>query len=159
MKLMNGKMVEGMDNTIDPTSAICEACFMGKQHRCPYPQGGTGRAAEPFEVFYSDVCAPMSVSSLGGSGYYATFIDDYTRHTSVYFMKTKYEVLEKIKEFYNSAVNFTGKQVKVLRTDNVENTAPKRFMHSERERNYSPVNCSLQSCSKWSRREDESHNC
>ena len=84
----------------------------------------------------------MSVSSLGGSGYYATFIDDYTRHTSVYFMKTKYKVLEKIKEFYNSAVNFTGKQVKVLRTDNVENTTPKRFMDSERERNYSPVKCS-----------------
>ena len=42
-----------------------------------------------------------------------TFIGDYARHTSVYFIKTKDEVLEKIKTFYNFAENFTGKQVKV----------------------------------------------
>ena len=64
-------------------------------------------------MIHSDVCGPMFVSSLGGSRYYVTFINDYTRHTSVYFMKTKEEVLEKFKAFYNFAENFTGKQVKV----------------------------------------------
>ena len=53
----------------------------------------------------------MSVSSLGGSQYYVTFIDDFTRYTTVYFLKTKDEVLEKFKEFHSFAV-------KVLRTDN-----------------------------------------
>ena len=35
VKLVNNKLVEGMDNAIDQTSVICEACLMGKQHRCP----------------------------------------------------------------------------------------------------------------------------
>ena len=28
MKLVNGKMLEGMDNAVEETSVICEACFM-----------------------------------------------------------------------------------------------------------------------------------
>ena len=35
VKLVNDKLVEGMDNAINQTSVICEACLMGKQHRCP----------------------------------------------------------------------------------------------------------------------------
>ena len=33
MKVVNNKMVEGMDNVTDQTSVVCEACVMGKQHR------------------------------------------------------------------------------------------------------------------------------
>ena len=28
MKFVNDKMVKGMDNAVDETSVICEACFM-----------------------------------------------------------------------------------------------------------------------------------
>ena len=98
--------------------SICEACLLGKQHRCPYPKGVGERATENFQLIHSEICGPMSVNSLGGPRYYITFIDDYPRFTSVYFMKTKDEALEKLKEFHSFDVNFTGKQVKVLRTDN-----------------------------------------
>ena len=69
----------------------------------------------------------MSVSFLGGSRYYVTFIDDYTRNISVYFMKTKDGALEKFKEFHSFAVNFTGEQVKVLPTDNCGEYCSKAF--------------------------------
>ena len=36
----------------------------------------------------------MSVNSLGGSRYYVTFIDDYSRYTCVYFMKIQRKKLE-----------------------------------------------------------------
>ena len=41
----------------------------------------------------------MPVSSYGGSQYFVTFIDDYTRYTHVYFIKHKHEVLDKLEEF------------------------------------------------------------
>jgi 5'-3' exoribonuclease 2 len=69
----------------------------------------------------------MSVSSFGGSRYYVTFIDDYTRYTCVYFLKSKDEVLEKFKEFHNFATNLTGKHIKVLRTDNGGEYCSKAF--------------------------------
>ena len=127
MKLVNDKLVEGMDNATDLTSVICEACIMGKQHRCPYPKGSAERATEPFQLIHSDVCGPMSTTSLGGSRYYVTFIDDYTRYTTVYFLKTKDEVLEKFKEFHNFTINHTGKQIQTLRTDNGGEYCSKAF--------------------------------
>nr|GEW13568.1 retrovirus-related Pol polyprotein from transposon TNT 1-94 [Tanacetum cinerariifolium] len=58
---------------------------------------------------------------LGGDGgcvYFVTFIDDYSREVWVYFLKTKYEVFGKFKEWKTMVEKQTGKQVKTLRTDN-----------------------------------------
>ena len=118
-KLIEGNMVNGMDGVSDKSeNQFCEACAKGKQHCCPYPRTADYRASEQFELVHSDVCGPMPVSSLGGSRYFVTFIDDYSRYTSVYFMKNKSEVLEKFKEFHNYVVNATGKPIKILRSDN-----------------------------------------
>ena len=38
VKLVNDKLVERIENAIDQTSVIWEACLMEKQHRCPYPK-------------------------------------------------------------------------------------------------------------------------
>ncbi len=112
-KLINGKMVAGINDARDNgTNSACESCVMGKQHRTPYPKGIIPyRASEPFEIVHSDVCGPMHVNSFGNSRYFVTFIDDYSRFTHVYFIKTKDEVLEKFKEFVNYATNITGKKL------------------------------------------------
>ena len=118
-KLVKSKMVEGMDcNVKAERKSVCEPCVMGKQHRTPYPKGVSTRATEVFEVVHSDVCGPMSVNSHGGSQYFVTFIDDYSRYTHVYFIKHKHEVLDKFKEFVNFTTNVTGRQMKTLVTEN-----------------------------------------
>ena len=118
-KLVKSKMVKGMDcNVKAERKSVCEPCVMGKQHRTPYPKGVSTRATEVFEVVHSDVCGPMSVNSLGGSQYFVTFIDDYSRYTHVYFIKHKHEVLDKFKEFVNFTTNVTGRQMKTLVTEN-----------------------------------------
>ena len=62
----------------------------------------------------------MTVASLGGYHYYVTFIDDYSRKTWIYFLKTKEseEVLSKFKEFKAQVENLLGKRIKILRSDN-----------------------------------------
>jgi hypothetical protein len=60
----------------------------------------------------------MPVKSLGGSLYYVTFIDDYSRNTWLYILKTKDEVFNKFKEFKAEIENLTNKKIKTLRTDN-----------------------------------------
>ena len=118
IKLANGNMVKGIGHVSSDSKPFCEGCVMGKQHRCPYPKGISYRAKEPFELIHSDVCGPMSESSIGGSRYYVTFIDDFTRYTCVYFLKNKSEVLDKFKDFHSYATNVSGKGIKVIRTDN-----------------------------------------
>ena len=60
----------------------------------------------------------MQENSLGGSRYFVTSIDDKSRFTAVYFMKTKDQVLEKFKEYEAMVTNMTEKKIKILRSDN-----------------------------------------
>jgi hypothetical protein len=60
----------------------------------------------------------MPVRSLGGSLYYVTFIDDYSRKTWLYLLKSKDEVFSKFQEFKAEIENLTNKKIKTLRTDN-----------------------------------------
>ena len=70
------------------------------------------------DIVHLDVCSPMPLTSLSGSVYYVTFIDDYSHKTWVYFLKLKDEVFEKFKEFKALVENLSEKKIKILRSDN-----------------------------------------
>ncbi len=56
----------------------------------------------------------MNVESIGGSKYVLTFTDDYTRYVTVYFLKSKSEVLSKFEEYVNMVENMNGQKVQNL---------------------------------------------
>ena len=60
----------------------------------------------------------MQTTSLSGYVYYASFIDDYSRKTWIYFLKKKDEVFERFKEFKALEENLYEKKIKILRSDN-----------------------------------------
>jgi transposase InsO family protein len=71
-----------------------------------------------FLLVHSDVCGLIPSTSLSGYVYYVSFIDDYSRKNWVYFLKSKYEVLEKFKEFKALVENLPERKIKTLRLDN-----------------------------------------
>jgi len=58
------------------------------------------------------------VKSLGGSLYNVTFIDDFSRKTWLYLLKTKDEVFSKFQEFKAEVENLTDKKIKTIRSIN-----------------------------------------
>ena len=60
----------------------------------------------------------MQTTSLSGYSYYASFIDDYSKKTWIYFLKKKDEVFERFKEFKALIENLSEKKIKILRSDN-----------------------------------------
>jgi hypothetical protein len=70
----------------------------------------------------------MPVKSLGGSSYYVIFIDDYSRKTWLYLLKTKDEVFNKFQEFKAEIENLTNKKIKTLRIDNGGEYTLKEFV-------------------------------
>ena len=72
------------------------------------------------EIVHSDVCGPMSSSSLSGYVYYVSFIDDFSRKTWIYFLKGKSEVFSKFKEYKALVENQTDRKIKTLQSDNGE---------------------------------------
>lgn len=117
MDLLKRGMASGIDYS-NTKHTPCVACLEGKQSRLPFPKTSYNRATEKLGLIHSDLCGPMSVSSFSGSKYLLSFIDDYTRMTFGYFLKSKDEVLPVFKIFKSLVENQTNLKIKALRTDN-----------------------------------------
>ena len=96
----------------------CKGCVRGKNIENPFSKSET-KTKGMLELIHSDVCDPIPSISLSGYEYYVTFIDDYSRKTWIYFLKTKSEVLGKFKEFKALIENHSERRIKTLRSNNV----------------------------------------
>ena len=107
---------------------VCKGCALGKYVKTTFPSSDS-RSAGALDLIHSDLCGPMSTTSLTGYEYYITFIDDFSRKTWIYFLKTKEskEDLQKFKEFKALVENQTGRRIKVLRSDNGGEYTSKEF--------------------------------
>ncbi|UYV81871.1 hypothetical protein LAZ67_20002749 [Cordylochernes scorpioides] len=110
-----------------PDSLLCEACIYGKQNRKVFHASTSPNSTYPGELIYSDVCGPMSKRSPGGSLYFVSFKDDFSRFRMAYFIRHKSDVLEKFKEFVKRVRTETGNKIKRFRTDNGTEFLNKNF--------------------------------
>ena len=117
-EMVSKEMVGGMKLSQSSQLLFCEGCVEGKLKRKPFQPVGEIRSTRRLERVHSDVCGPMATASIGGSKYFVTFIDDYSRCTAVYFLKQKNEVFEKFQEFEKLVTNETGTAIGALRSDN-----------------------------------------
>ena len=67
---------------------FCVSCLEGKMD-CKYNKQSTTRASKKLELIHSDLCGPFPINSVSGSRYFIIFVNDLTRFTWVYFLKTK----------------------------------------------------------------------
>jgi transposase InsO family protein len=93
----------------------------------PFPSNNN-RSKETLDLIHSDVYGFMPVKSLGGSLYYLIFIDDYSRKTWLYLLKTKDKVFSKFQEFKAEIENLTNNKIKTLRIDNGGEYTSKEFV-------------------------------
>ena len=117
-KLVNDKLVNGLDINSCKNLSFCEPCVMGKNHRTSFPSKSYSKTSQPLELIHSDVCGKVSTASFSGCYYFLTFIDDFTNFVWIYVLKTKNQVFDKFKEFKGIAEKQTGYDIKCLRSDN-----------------------------------------
>jgi hypothetical protein len=97
---------------------FCENYVYGKQKRVKFLRVGKEKKSEKLDLVHTDVWGPAHVSSLGGSRYYVTFVDDSDRKTWVYWIRKKCDVFDTFKKWKALVENETGKMLKCLRSDN-----------------------------------------
>ena len=76
---------------------------------------------------HKDVWGPTQVSSLDGSRYSVTFIDDATRKTWIYCIQNKSDVFDTFKKWKDLVEIETGKKLKCLRSGNGGEYCSKEF--------------------------------
>src|SRR5215208_7995896 len=100
---------------------ICSTCMAGKQ-TLKINRIKQRHVTRPLELIHSDLgdLSKENEPSLTGSRYFLLFIDNYTRYTWVYFLKTKgmEEVLLAFKDFKQLVENQSGFKIKRVRCDN-----------------------------------------
>ena len=115
-KLVRKELVEKLDYSTTKQVGVCEGCIGGKQCKNSFKPSAT--TSLPLELVHSEVCGKMGHTSIGGAEYFLTLLDDKTHYTWVYPLKTKDQVFECFKEWQAQVENFTGRKVKILKTDN-----------------------------------------
>ena len=133
-KLSKCSMVIGMKVTEELTSnsEVCEGCVLGKMTKRPFPKKSRSCSLAPLELVHTDLCGPMQEPSQGGSRYVLTFTDDYSRYTTVYFLRNKSDTITKFKDYVRLMENSSGQKIrklsiKTLRSDNGGEYLSKEF--------------------------------
>jgi transposase InsO family protein len=122
-----GKVVTNLPELKVDRAGICNGCAQGKNIKNPFPKRDS-KAEGALELIHSDVCGPMPSSSISGYVYYVSFIDDYSRKTWIYFLKSKDEVFSKFKDFKALIENLSERKIKILRSDNGGEYTSKEFV-------------------------------
>lgn len=101
----------------------CESCQHGKHAHSSFSSLVNNRAKAPFSLVHSDVWGPSHVNSTLGFSYFFTFIDDFSRCTWLFLMKSGSELFSVFQTFTAEIKSQFGVPIRALRSDN----APEYF--------------------------------
>ena len=97
---------------------VCSSCVLEKHHRDSFDKHASWHASVPLELVHNDLCGPLPFASFSSFKYFLTFIDDYSRHTWVYFLKLKCKVFDMFLAYKALVEKQSSHQIIKLRSDN-----------------------------------------
>ena len=83
-----------MPDFLNDHDGVCRGCVLGKNVKNSFPSSNR-RSKGILDLVHSDIRGPMTAPSLSGYLYYVLFIDDFSRKTWIFFLKTKNETFGK----------------------------------------------------------------
>ena len=89
-RIRNLHYVLGLDVSLAAVT-LCDVCPLAKQHCLPFTSHNN-RCSSIFDLIHLDIWGPFSVTSAEGYKFFLTIVDDHSRVTWVYMLKTKSEV-------------------------------------------------------------------
>jgi hypothetical protein len=110
-------MVTGLP-LVSCRDGFCVGCVLGKHHWDIFYKHASWYASGPLHLVHSDLRGLLSSPSFFGCKYFLTFIDEFSRHTWVYFLKRKSEVFDKFLAYKALVEKQSGHQIQKLRIDN-----------------------------------------
>lgn len=97
---------------------VCSDYVLGKHHHDNFDKYASWHALTPVYLVNNDLCGPLVSTSLFGFKYFLIFIDNYFRHTWIYFLKLKSKVFNIFLAYRVLVEKQSSHQLLELSTDN-----------------------------------------
>ncbi|GKD42632.1 retrovirus-related pol polyprotein from transposon TNT 1-94 [Tanacetum coccineum] len=115
--LVKNNLVRGLPKMKFEKDHLCSACEQGKIHRKHHKSKMAFASNKPLYLLYMDLCGPMRVKSINRNRYVLVVVDDYSRYTWVFFLRSKDEAFEVIISFIKKTQVNLQLQVQRVRID------------------------------------------
>nr|GFA96125.1 hypothetical protein [Tanacetum cinerariifolium] len=96
---------------------LCSSCELGKAKRKSFQTKTTPSSKRQLQLLHMDLCGPMRVESINGKKYVLIIVDDYSRYTWTYFLRSKDETPEVLIDFPRLVKRGLHAQVRIVQTD------------------------------------------
>ncbi|KAK1695175.1 hypothetical protein QYE76_011872 [Lolium multiflorum] len=117
--LHKGNHIVGlMENVSFAKDRVCRACVEGKMHDSPHPSKTIISSKRILELLHVDLFGPVTHASLGAKKHCLVIVDDYSRYTWVYFLKTKDETQQIFIDFATEVQRQHNLLIMAIRSDN-----------------------------------------
>ncbi|KAK1646456.1 hypothetical protein QYE76_064261 [Lolium multiflorum] len=117
-QLLKGEHIEGLTGVSFEKDRVCSACVAGKQLKKKHPIKSIVTTSRPLELLHLDLFGPSHYDTLGGSKYGLVIVDDYSRYSWVFLLKSKDETHREFITFAKKAQRMYESEIKAIRTDN-----------------------------------------
>ncbi|GKA58198.1 retrovirus-related pol polyprotein from transposon TNT 1-94 [Tanacetum coccineum] len=117
-QLTSHDLVDGLPKFKYHKNHLCSACEQGKSKKASLPPKLVPSTESKLELLHMDLCGPMRVAIINGKKYILVIVDDYSRYTWVYFLRTKDETPDMIINFVNQVQRNLKALILTIRTKN-----------------------------------------
>ncbi|KAK1644777.1 hypothetical protein QYE76_062582 [Lolium multiflorum] len=117
-QLLKGEHIVGLTGVTFEKDRVCSACVAGKQLKKKHPIKSIVTTSRPLELLHLDLFGPSHYDTLGGSKYGLVIVDDYSRYSWVFLLKSKDETHREFITFAKKAQRMYESEIKAIRTDN-----------------------------------------
>lgn len=116
-KLVKDKLLNGLPEKLESCKMKCPNCIQSKMTNQFFDNDRT-ETSETLELVHTDLNGPHTTLGYGGEKYFLTFIDDYSKCTKTFCIKSKSETIKCFVEYTNQVENRLNKKIKQLHCDN-----------------------------------------
>ena len=92
-------------------------CQLGKQTKAKHPGTQTSATSRPLDLLHLDLMGRTRIESLSGKRYIMVVVDDFTRYTWVFLLRSKSNALKYIETLCKRLQNEKSLKIDRIRSD------------------------------------------
>ncbi|KAJ9544484.1 hypothetical protein OSB04_024191 [Centaurea solstitialis] len=116
-QLCINNLVVGLPDFRYTKLSLCSACEKGKQTRASFKSKQISSISSPLQLLHMDLFGPVNVQSIAGKKYTLVIVDEYSRYTWVFFLRSKSDAPEEIILFVRKMERLNNLTVRSIRSD------------------------------------------